>query len=140
MGCSNSAEILNNWSSENVMAFSQSAIQVLPECNSTYVKICYCFFSWSHLLEKIYYNPILSLSSICTLRQNNWSKPWSESCGQENLCGSLVWDTDHLSQGCGTFHRLVHNLWKVTATNYTTPKQTDAYPKLHSILSQEKNI
>lgn len=53
---------------------------------------------------------------------------------------SQVWGPDHLSQGFGTFHWLVNNPPKVTATNYTTPKQTDAYPELDCALLHQKNI
>lgn len=78
------------------------------------------------------------------LRSNDWAinaalNP-SQSCGWANLTISHVWGSSHLSQGFGTFHWLVHNPLKVTATNYTTLKQTDAYPELGCGLIHQTNI
>lgn len=61
-------------------------------------------------------------------------------CKVDAKSASHVWGYDHLSQGFGTFHWLVHNPLKVTATNYTTPKRTDAYPELDCALLHQKNI
>lgn len=54
----------------------------------------------------------------------------SLSGSRANPIASHVWGSDHLSQGFGTFHWAVRNPLKVTVTNYTTPKQADAYPEL----------
>lgn len=68
------------------------------------------------------------------------SRSSPESCGSANPLIKSRLSLWPFIWRLGTIHWLVHNPLKVTATNYTLPKQTDAYPKLDCAVLHQKNI